>query len=114
MYSNLNASLDNIYSLVDLLNDFDINSILSLIDTADGKIPIIALLSSLLLLALSVVLMLVRFGCLTMACSKHGKIRNYIFDIAMLAMCAGATALLMLIPDKPYFNIDFIDFFNQN
>ncbi len=98
----------SIYSLIDLLNDFDINSILSLVDTADGKMPIIALMSSLLLLALSVVLMLVRFGCLTMACSKHGKIRNYIFDIAMLVMCGGATALLMLIPDNPYFSVEFI------
>ena len=98
----------SIYSIIDLLNDFDFNSILSVINTSDGKMPMIALLSSLLLLVLSVVLLLVRFGCLTMACSEHGKLRNYIFDIAMLVMCGGASALLVLAPENPYFSIDFI------
>ena len=60
------------------------------------------------MLALSVVFMLVHFGCLTMACGKRGKVRNYVFDIIMLVMCGGATALLMLIPENPYFSIDFV------
>ena len=98
----------SLFSLIDMLDGFDVGSLLSLVGTPDGKMPMIALLSSLLLLVLSVVLLLVRFGCLTMACSEHGKLRNYIFDIAMLVMCGGASALLMLVPENPYFSVDFI------
>ncbi len=98
----------SLFSLLDILDKFDINSILSLLDTADGKSALIMLAVSLLLVLLSVVLLLVRFGCLTMACSKKGKARNYSFDIIMLVMSIGAAVLLMCIPENPYFNIDFV------
>lgn len=97
-----------IFSLADMLDSFNIDSIFSLLDTADGKSAIIVLAAALLLLVLSVVLLLVRLGCLTMACGEHGKLRNYCFDIIMLVMCGGATALLMCVPENPYFSIDFV------
>lgn len=97
-----------LFSLIDRLESFDFDAISGLLDTTDGKLPLIFLAAALLMLALSVVLMLVHFGCLTMACGKRGKARNYIFDILMLVFCAGATALLMFIPENPYFNIDFV------
>lgn len=97
-----------LFSLTDMLDSLDINSILSVLNTDDGKIPIILLAVSLVLLLLSAVLLLVRFGCLTMACSKRGKIRNYTFDILTLAFCVVATVLLFVVPDNAYFSIDFV------
>lgn len=98
----------SLFSLLDMLDVLDVNSIISHMNMPDGKTPLIVLLMSVSLLLISAVLLLVRFGCLTMACSKYGKMRNYIFDIAMLIMCGGATALLMFIPDNLYFCIDFV------
>ena len=97
-----------LFSLIDMLESFNFDGILGLLNTDDGKIPLIFLAAALLMLVLSVVFMLLHFGCITMACGKRGKIRNYILDILMLIMCGGATALLMLIPENPYFNIDFV------
>ena len=97
-----------LFSLTDMLDSLDINSILSVLNTDDGKIPIILLAVSLVLLLLSAVLLLVRFGCLTMACSKRGKIRNYTFDILTLVFCIVATVLLFVVPDNAYFSIDFV------
>lgn len=105
------AEFDGVYtlfSLIDMLEGFDFDSILGLLNTADGKMPLIFLGAAILMLALSVVFMLVHFGCLIMACGKRAKIRSYILDILMLVMCVGATVLLMLIPENPYFNIDFV------
>ncbi len=100
--------LFTLFTLTDMLDSLDINSILNVLNTDDGKIPIILLAVSLVLLLLSAVLLLVRFGCLTMACSKRGKIRNYTFDILTLVFCIVATVLLMVVPDNAYFNIDFV------
>lgn len=100
--------LFTLFTLTDMLDSLDINSILNILNTDDGKIPIILLAVSLVLLLLSAVLLLVRFGCLTMACSKRGKIRNYTFDILTLVFCIVATVLLMIVPDNAYFNIDFV------
>lgn len=100
--------LFTLFTLTDMLDSLDINSILNILNTDDGKIPIILLAVSLVLLLLSAVLLLVRFGCLTMACSKRGKIRNYTFDILTLVFCIVATVLLMVVPDNAYFNIDFV------
>ena len=100
--------LFTLFTLTDMLDSLDINSILNILNTDDGKIPIILLAVSLVLLLLSAVLLLVRFGCLTMACSKHGKIRNYTFDILTLVFCIAATVLLTVVPDNAYFNIDFV------
>lgn len=97
-----------LFSLMDLLNSINVDNILSLFNTADGKAPVILLGVSLLLFMLSVVILLVRFGCLTMACSKRGKLRCYSFDITLVALCVIASALLMCVPDNPYFSIDFI------
>ena len=105
------AEFDGVYtlfSLIDMLEKFDFDSISGLLNTGDGKSALIFLAAAVLMLALSVVFMLVHFGCLTMACGKRGKVRNYVFDIIMLVMCGGATALLMLIPENPYFSIDFV------
>ncbi len=105
------AEFDGVYtlfSLIDRLESFNFDAILGLLNADDGKTALIFLAAALLMLALSVGFMLVHFGCLTMACGKHGKSRNYILDILMLILCGGATALLMLIPENPYFNIDFV------
>lgn len=53
-------------------------------------------------------LLLVRFGCITMVCAEYGKARNYIFDIAMLVLRLGASILLMCVPESPYFSVDYI------
>ena len=100
--------LFTLFTLTDMLDSLDINSILNVLNTDDGKTPIILLAVSLMLLLLSAVLILVRFGCLTMACSKRGKIRNYTFDILTLVFCIVATVLLTVVPDNAYFNIDFV------
>lgn len=105
------AEFDGIYtlfSLMDRLESFNIDGILGLLNIDDGKMPLILLAAAILMLVLSVVLILLHFGCLTMACGKRGKKRNYIFDILMLVFCAGATVLLMCIPENPYFSIDFV------
>ncbi len=98
----------SLFSIIDMLETINIDSVLALVNTADGKTGLLCLLVAVALLLLSAVLLLVRFGCLTMACSKRGKLRNYAFDIIMLVMCAVATVMLMLVPDNPYFNIDFV------
>ena len=91
-----------------MLESFNFDGILGLLNTDDGKTAFLFLAISLVLLVLSVVLLLVRFGCLTMACGKRGKLRNYIFDILMLVFCGVATGLLMFVPENPYFSIDFV------
>ncbi len=98
----------SLFSLIDILETLNIDSIISLLDTADGKSAILILAVSLVLLILSAVLLLVRFGCLTMACAKYGKLRCYSFDIAMLILCVASSVLLMCVPENPYFRIDFI------
>ena len=65
-----------LFSLIDRLESFDFDAILGLLDTTDGKLPLIFLVVSLLMIVLSVVLMLVHFGCLTMACGKRAKLRT--------------------------------------
>ena len=97
-----------LFSLMDRLESFNVDGLLSLLNTDDGKTPLILLAAALLLLVLSVVLILLHFGCLTMACGKRAKLRNYIFDILMLVFCAGSTVLLMFIPENPCFSIDFV------
>lgn len=98
----------SLFSLMDMLESFDFDSILGLLNTDNGKTAFLFLAIAVVLLLLTVVLLLLHFGCLTMACGKHGKIRNYIFDILMLVFCGGATILLMCIPENPYFSIDFV------
>lgn len=105
------AEFDGIYtlfSLIDRLESFNVDGILGLLNADDGKMALIFLASALLLLVLSIVLILLHFFCLIMACGEHGKKRNYIFDILMLVFGAGATVLLMAVPENPYFNIDFV------
>lgn len=97
-----------LFSLPDMLESFDFDGILGLLNTDDGKTAFLFLAVALVLILLTMVLLLVRFGCLTMACGKRGKLRNYIFDIVMLAFCGIATALLMAVPENPYFSIDFV------
>ena len=97
-----------LFSLPDMLESFNFDGILGLLNADDGKTAFLFLAVALILLLLTIVLLLVRFGCLTMACGKRGKLRNYIFDIMMLAFCSIATALLMFIPENPYFSIDFV------
>lgn len=105
------AEFDGVYtmfSLMDMLESFDFDSISGLLNTSDGKTPLIFLAAALVLLVLTVVFILLHFFCLIMACGKHGKARNYIFDILMLVFSAGATGLLMCVPENPYFSIDFV------
>ncbi len=96
-----------LFSLTDMLETLDINSVAGLLSTADGKTPMLLLLSSIVLFLLSLVLVLVHFGCLTMACGKKAKKRCYFLNISMLVLSGVATILLMCVPDNPYFNISF-------
>ncbi len=96
-----------LFNLMDMLETFDINGVAGLLSTGDGKTPMILLLSAVALLVLSLVLVLVHFGCITMACGKKAKARCYGFNISMLALSVVATILLMCIPDNPYFGIAF-------
>lgn len=98
----------SLFTLLDIIDKFDVDAIFSLLSSSDGKTAVLCLAVSVVLILLSVVLLLVRFGCLIMACSKRGKLRNYIFDIALLIMCGLATALLIFVPENPYFSIDFV------
>ncbi len=98
----------DLFALLDMLDSINIGNILSLLNTADGKSAFIILAVSLLLFVLSVVVLLVRFGCLTMACSKRGKLMCYSFDITLVVLCVIASVLLMCVPDNPYFKVDFI------
>ena len=97
-----------LFSLPDMLESFNFDGILGLLNADDGKTAFLFLAIALVLILLTIVLLLVRFGCLTMACGKRGKLRNYIFDIVMLVFCGVATALLMAVPENPYFSIDFV------
>lgn len=98
----------SLFTLLDILDFFDVDGIVSLLDTADGKTPLIIFLCAIVLLLLSVVLLLVRFGCLTMACSPKGKSICYGFDITLLVLCIVSCVLFFVIPENPYFTIDFI------
>ncbi len=97
-----------LFSVVDMLDVINTDGIFSLLSASDGKASILCLLGAALLFVLSLILVLVRFGCLTMACGKHGKLRSYIFDIALLVMCVAGSGLLLCIPQNPYFNVGII------
>ena len=97
-----------LFSLLNIMENLNTDAILGLMDTPDGKTAFLYLGISLVLFVLSIVLILVRFICLTMACSPKGKIRNYIFDILLLVLPAAGSVLLMTIPENPYFEINFI------
>ncbi len=98
----------SLFSIMDMLDSFDTDGILALLSSSDGKGALLCLAAAMVLVALSAVLLLVRFGCLTMACSERAKARSYAFDISMLVLCAISAVLLMCVPKNPYFNIDFI------
>ncbi len=97
-----------LFSIPDMLESFNFDGILGLLNADDGKTAFLFLAVAIVLILLTIALLLVRFGCLTMACGKRGKLRNYIFDIVMLVFCGAATALLMAVPENPYFSIDFV------
>lgn len=97
-----------LFSVLDVLDSIDVDGIVSLLDTTDGKAAVICLLSAAVVFLLSLVIVLVRFFCITMACGKHGKQRMYVFDIAMLVLCIVGSLLLLVVPENPYFDIGFI------
>ncbi len=97
-----------LFSLLDIMDKLDTDAILGLLNTPDGRTPILMMLISIVLFILSIVLILVRFFCLMMACSPKGKPRNYILDILLLVLCITGSVLLMTIPANPYFEINMI------
>ncbi|MBE6815079.1 MAG: hypothetical protein E7522_06465 [Ruminococcaceae bacterium] len=98
----------SLFSLLDIIENLNVDNILGLLNTADGKIPLILFGVPIVLLVLSIVLLLVRFGCLTMACSKKGKAICYGFDITLVLLTVIATVMFFVIPDNPYFSIGFV------
>ncbi len=98
----------SLFSLLDILDKFNVDGILSLLNTADGKVPLIIFLLSVVFILLTVVLLLVRFLCLTMSCSKRGKAMCYGFDIILLVLSVISCILFLVIPENPYFSISFI------
>lgn len=98
----------SLFSLLDIIENLNFDNILGLLNTDDGKTPLVLFAVSIVLLLLSIVLLLVRFGCLTMACSKKGKAICYGFDIALVILTVVATVMFFVIPDNPYFTIGFV------
>ncbi len=98
----------SLFSLLDIIESLDFDNILSLLETSDGKLPLILLAVLVVLLVLTIVLLLARFGCLTMACSKKGKVICYGFDITLLVLTVISCVLFFVIPKNQYFDIGFI------
>ncbi len=98
----------SLFSLLDIIENLNFDNILGLLNTDDGKTPLVLFAVSIVLLLLSIVLLLVRFGCLTMACSKKGKAICYGFDVALAILTVVATVMFFVIPDNPYFSIGFV------
>ncbi|MBQ8183654.1 MAG: hypothetical protein IJ025_07130 [Clostridia bacterium] len=98
----------SLFSLLDILDKFNVDNILSLLDTSDGRLPLVLFLISVGLILLTVVLLLVRFFCLTMSCSKRGKSMCYGFDLSLLVLGVLSSVLLFIVPENPYFSIDFV------
>lgn len=98
----------SLFSLLDILDKFNVDSILSLLDTVDGKLPLAVFLLSVGLILLTIVLLLLRFFCLTMSCSKRGKSICYGFDITLLVLSVVSSVLFFVIPENPYFSINFV------
>lgn len=98
----------SLFSLLDIIENLNLDNILGLLNTDDGKTPLILFAVPIVLLLLSIVLLLVRFGCLTMACSKKGKAICYGFDITLVLLTVIATVMFFVIPDNPYFSIGFV------
>lgn len=98
----------SLFSLLDVIETLNVDDVLGLLNTTDGKIPLIVLLIPAALLLLTIVLLLVRFCCLTIACSKKGKAICFGFDIAFIVITIISSVMFFLIPENPYFNIEFI------
>jgi len=98
----------NLFSLLDIVENLNTDDVLGLLNTTDGKLPLLFLLIPVVFLLLTVVLLLVRFGCLTMACSKKGKAICFGFDIVFIVLTVTACVMFFFIPENPYFNIKFI------
>lgn len=98
----------SLFSLLDFIDKLSIDALLELLNTSDGKMPLLLFLGAVLLVGLTVVLLLVRFGCLTMACSKKGKSICYGFDITFIVMTIISCVMFLVVPDNPYLEIDFL------
>ncbi len=98
----------SLFSVLDIMDSLNIDGILSLLNSTDGKASVICLIGAAVLFVLSLLLVLVRIFCITMACGKRGKQRMYFFDIALLVLCAIGSFLLLFIPQNPYFDVGII------
>ncbi len=98
----------SLFTLIDSLENFNVDGILELLNTPDGKTAVLFFVGALALFALSIVLILVHLICIIMACGKRGKQRNYCFDILMLVFAVIGSVLLMAAPENPYFDIQMI------
>ena len=85
----------SIIKLYNMMGEIDGEALRALRTTAEGKwlsIAVILFLASLLLT-------LVHFFLLTLACSPKGKIRNILIDVLILITSFGSVAALFLMPD---------------
>ena len=98
----------SLFSILDFIDKLNIEALLELLNTTDGKVPLLLFFGAILFIALTVALLLVRFVCLTMACSKRGKSICYGFDITFIVMTIISCVLFLVIPDNPYFEIGII------
>jgi hypothetical protein len=87
-----NVSLLTVYNSIDTITE---NGII----TADK-----ALTACLVLLALSVVMWLVHFALLMLACSKRAKLRGYIINSLLLITSIGAAAVFALNTASPVYS----------
>lgn len=98
----------SLFSVIGFMDGIDINKILGLLNVAEAKIPLLLFLLAIVFIVLTIVLLLVRFGCLTMACSKKGKAICFSFDITLIVLALASCVLFLAIPENPYFNISII------
>lgn len=89
-------------TLYQMSENIDFSVLSELFSSPQGRAPMTALLICAVMLALSLLVLFIRFVCLTMACSPKGKIRNYSFDIALLVFVVVAMISFLCIPENSF------------
>ncbi len=88
------ATIINIYNLITG------GGITSVLNEAESSQAGRMFFAGLILLMLSVLLMIIHFAFLTLACSPHGKARNYTVSILMLAFAAAYVLMMIFMPEN--------------
>lgn len=87
----------NVLDIYNMFGDVDFGALLNGI--SDGNITFAV---SVILFLLSVVLILVHLILLTLACSPKGKVRSYMFNIAMLSCSVASAICFVLSPAESF------------